>query len=137
MAENSINRISGKNILLAFLVSPLLTPATFYFTAAFTADSRSGINDPVSLFPMVFGLYTPFAYLATLIIGLPAFLIYRKLGWERLVCYSTGGAAMGLLTALLLFNFAISWSVNSVDYVWCALAGAVSATFFWVALYKV
>jgi hypothetical protein len=133
MAKNSTNQIGFKNILLAFFVSPLLTPATFFFAAA----SRSGIDDPVSLFPVVFALYVPFAYLATLIIGLPAFLIYRRLGWERLICYSTGGAALGLLTALLLFNFAISWSVNSVDYVWSALAGAVSATFFWVTLYKV
>jgi hypothetical protein len=133
MAKNSINQIGFKNILLAFFVSPLLTPATLFFTAA----SRSGISDPVSLFPMVFTLYAPFAYSATLIIGLPAFLIYKRLGWDRLICYSTGGAALGLLTAFLLFTFAISWPVNTADYVWCALAGAVSATFFWVAIFKV
>src|SRR5262249_34346020 len=100
MAENSINQIGGKNILLGFLVSPLLTPATFFFAAVI----RRGINDPVSLLPMVFILYAPFAYSATLVIGLPAFLIYRRLGWERLICYSTGGAAIDLLTAFLLFK---------------------------------
>src|SRR5215475_9974391 len=110
MAENSINQIGFKNIPLAFLVSPLLTPATFIFTATL----RSGINDPVSVFPKVFMLYGPFAYLTALIIGLPAFLIYRRLGWERLIYYSAGGAAIGLLTAFLIINFTISRSVNTV-----------------------
>src|SRR5215467_4057838 len=128
MAKISINRKGFKNIHLSFFVSPLLTPATFFFTAA----SRCGINDPVSPFPMVFMLYVPFAYLATSIISPPAFLIYynRRLGWKRLICYLTGGTAIGLLTAFLLFNFAISWSVNTVDYVCQALTGAVSATLF-------
>jgi hypothetical protein len=68
-------------------------------------------------------------------LGIPAFVLYRFLGLKNIVGYLLGGAAVGLVTAFLIFRFIVNWSVASGDYGWCALAGAISALMFWLIVY--
>ena len=123
--------MSYGRLVLAFLVSPLMTPLTFIVTVAYRGD----ISSRPEVIPVVFALYTPFAYLVAAALGIPAFLLFRRLGLNHLLFYVLGGAAIGLITALVILGLLTSWSVLLGDYVWCSVAGALSASMFWMILF--
>jgi hypothetical protein len=118
-------------VILALLLSPLMTPLIFLVVVF----SRRGVMSPLSLVLAVFALYAPFAYLATAVLGIPAFLMFRYLGWKNAFAFILGGMIIGFATALIVFQFFTDWSVLRGDYVWCAVAGGSSAFVFWVVLY--
>jgi len=80
-------------------------------------------------------LYGPFAYLTTVVLGIPAFLLFRAFAWKSLVAYIFGGGFIGLITASVVFKLWISWTVASSDFVSCVVAGALSALIFWLILH--
>jgi hypothetical protein len=120
-----------KRIILAFLVSPLIAPLTFLFAFIF----RSSPPPSASGLPVIFALYAPFAYAATAVLGIPMFFVFRALRWTNVLAYILGGALMGLVTSSVVFGLLINWTVGVGVFVWCAVAGAWSASVFWLVVY--
>ena len=120
-----------RRIILALLVSPLMTPLTFLLAFIF----RSSPPPSASGVPVIFALYTPFAYAATAVLGIPMFFVFRALKWTNVLAYILGGAVIGLVTASVIFGLLISWTVGSSIFVWCVVAGAWSASVFWLVVH--
>ena len=67
-------------IVAAFLIAPLATPLTFIVmgfirTGGFNADE-------VRIVVIIIGMY---AYLAVIVLGIPAFFIFRAMHWKNSV----------------------------------------------------
>ena len=115
-----------RRLLLAFLVAPLLTPLVFIVTVF----SRNGAAASLKGIAFIFVLYSPFAYLAETLFGVPVFLLYRFFNWKSFVAYGISGAMIGLIAMLVVSRIFIVWSVASGDFLWCVVAGVVSALAF-------
>ncbi len=110
-----------KRLIIAFTVSPLVTPlvlSVFDYTEGYYSS---------------FGVYALFAYLAVLLFGLPAFLIYRALRWTNSVLFVLGGGLIGYLVSMFIFE-----GYRVKEHLWCAVAGSLGACLsnnrVWVAL---
>jgi hypothetical protein len=113
-----------RRLIAAFLLAPWVTSAVF--AGALSPDARSfgGVL-------IVFILYAAFAYVAEVILGLPAFLIYRRLRWGGFISHGLGGVALGLLAAS---SVAVIYSpftrMAPGEFVLCMAAGAASGLTF-------
>ena len=116
----------ARRLLLAFVVAPLFTPLVFIFTTF----SRNALRPSLTEVAIIFSLYAPFAYLAEVLFGIPAFFLYRFFAWKSLLAYGIGGATIGLIAATAMLKFFNPWSVASGDFVWCLAAGVASALAF-------
>jgi hypothetical protein len=116
----------SRRLILAFLIAPLMTPLVFIVTVF----SRNAPAASLKGICLIFLLYTPFAYLAEGLIGIPAFLLFRFFNWNGFVVYCCGGALIALLAMFLISKLFITWSVPGGDFAWCMVAGAISALAF-------
>jgi hypothetical protein len=121
----SMNKL---RIIAAFILAPLMTPLTFIIAAFLRGNPLSSAHD----LGVIFVIYTPFAYLAVLVFGIPAFFLFRFLGFNGVIVHLLAGAAIGLVVSLFIFQVVVSWSVARGDYAWCAVAGGISALMFWL-----
>ncbi len=83
-------------IIAAFMIAPLATPLTFVVlgfirTGGFNADE-------VRIIVIFFGLY---AYLAVVVLGIPAFFIFRAMHWKNPVLFAIGGIIIGFVVSLI------------------------------------
>jgi hypothetical protein len=122
----------GIRIIAAFLLSPLMTPFVFILTIA----SRENLVVALESIPLLLLIYTPFAYVAMVVFGLPAFLLFRALGWSRFPTYIFAGALFGFITMWLIAKFIVDWTIDPTDYIWAAVAGASSGMVFSLILFK-
>jgi hypothetical protein len=106
-----------RRVIVAFLVAPLMTPLVLT------------VSNYVRGYGTLFLGYGIFAYFAATIFGVPAFLIYRALKWTNIFLFALGGALIGIIVSLPIY-----WEERG-EYVWCALAGAVSALVFRIIVY--
>jgi hypothetical protein len=107
-----------KRVIVAFIVSPLMTPlvlSVFDYTEGYYSS---------------FGVYALFAYLAVLLFGLPAFLIYRALGWTNSSLFVLGGGLIGYLVSMFIFE-----GYRVKEHLWCSVAGSLSALVFRTIVY--
>ena len=89
-----------KQLVIAFMVAPLMAlPA---YTAWFGLIEPKGFGMAVGkMFAM--GVYVlPVSYAATLLLGLPAYLMLRLLGWANPVAVTIIGFPLGLLVVAFL-----------------------------------
>ena len=76
-------------------------------------------------------MFGSFAYLATALFGIPAYIVFRALRWTRLFSFLVGGACIGLVASLFIMGFPFDDSLDRLgERAWCALAGALSALMF-------
>ncbi len=79
-----------KRIILGFALAPLAAPLTFDLMSGLEGYAR-GSGTSLGVMGAVFmaGYMAPYAYLATLLIGVPAYLLLRRYGtlslWELLL----------------------------------------------------
>src|ERR1700682_2432362 len=83
-------------IIAAFLIAPLATPLTFIVlgfirTGGFNADE-------IRIIVILIGLY---AYLAVVVLGIPAFFIFRAMHWKNPVLFAIGGLLIGFVVSLI------------------------------------
>jgi hypothetical protein len=90
--------------VVAFLVAPLIVPFVFYLP--FPGESTSASSPSVLglLFgPLIFSLYAlPIAYLSEFLLGLPAWMIFRRYGVRSLPAFAGAGALIGWLVNLAI-----------------------------------
>ena len=127
-----------KRIVVAFLIVPLVPPILFGITMAVWALITSWGIDPPSAYVVSIPIWAIFAvpvsYAAALGGGLPAFLLFRRMGWLSLkrIASATSiiGLAVGILVAML-FDFKIE-DGGAVAVVAVFLAfGAITGIAFW------
>ena len=133
--------MSKRRIVAAFLIAPLAAPVVFAVISI--ATHPSDIRDlslVVGQF-IVASLYViPFAYLATFLIGIPTWRIFRHYRVHSLSAFAVGGAFIGLFATLILGALAgtpITTLLNPLSPAWvrggvlaCVLAASASALAF-------
>ena len=84
-------------IVTAFLIAPLATPLTFIVLGLIRTG---GFNaDEIRIVVILFGMY---AYLAVVVLGIPAFFIFRAMHWKNPVLFAIGGILIGFVVSLIL-----------------------------------
>jgi hypothetical protein len=88
----------------AFLVAPLIVPFVFYLPFPGESAGASNPSTQGSLFgPLIFSVYAlPIAYLSEFLLGLPAWMIFRRYGVRSLPAFAGAGALIGWLVNLAL-----------------------------------
>ena len=93
-------------LLIALIVSPLVALIVFVIASlAFGA--------PLGELEMGLVFYVPFAYFVEIALGMPLFLLYRRLGWKNVFAFIAGGALIGTIIALPMMAF-FSWANETV-----------------------
>ena len=94
-----------------------MTPVVFI-----TADAISGELHSKQVW-LYFFVEGSFAYLAVLLFGVPAYLLYRTMRWTSVISFVLGGSLIGFLVSYLLLNL-------YGPVILFILAGALSALTF-------
>ena len=96
--------MSRRRTVVAFLVAPLIVPFVFYLP--FPGESASASNpSALSLLfgPLIYSLYAlPIAYIAEFLLGVPAWMVFRRYGVRSLLAFAATGAFIGWLVNLAL-----------------------------------
>jgi hypothetical protein len=129
--------------IFAYLVAPLGAPISFTIWNKVTTESTSFIDILFSL-PGLVRYATPIAYIATLLLGMPAILILSR---KRCLTFPTtviAGTLIGAITGLLIGFYIAGYDITGmVDYfnfdlmsiyVPSTIAGMVSAAIYWTIL---
>jgi hypothetical protein len=118
----------ARRLLLAFFVAPLLP----VLISAWMSHLNHG-NHPISMFILIGAMF----YAVEIVIGLPAYLLFRRRQHHLLWAYALAGFCILLLPALsaLLYRcFEKACEPFEVVYnaTWLGLLGAVTAAIFWL-----
>jgi hypothetical protein len=113
-------------ISVGFMVAPMV--AVIVFTVGIAV--LNGTLEKIGISEFVIGAFLlvgPWAYAIGLILGLPLFLLLRKVNFVKAwIFFITGGIA-GLLAGLYLLN----GSAHDSKTILCSLGGGLSAATFW------
>ena len=129
---------TGRRLLLAFLVAPLAAPVAYVLATLAVQLFGSGAASVQSALDLVIGVFVlgaPTAYAAALLVGVPTYVVLRKLGLVRRWTLWLAGAAIGAAGAATLTPW-LRGAPFSIDFPWWtgALLGFVSAEVFWRVL---
>ncbi len=126
---------------LAFLLAPLGTPISLAVWQGIAINPR-GFNLILSALPGFLIYATPVAYIATLLLGIPAYLLLLRKRWLMLPTVIFVGTLIGALAGLAAGYYIAGYDFNQVVgyftvdlmsiYAPSAIAGMVSAGMFWV-----
>lgn len=120
----------------AFLVVPLVPSVLFaVLVSVFELVSGGLLLLPAVIysFPIWLMFALPVSYFAAVVVGIPAFLVFRHFGWLFLPWLVLGASAIGVVTGLVIaFLFTSSHPLElGVIVLLFALFGAVSGYAFW------
>lgn len=114
----------NRRLIAAFLAAPLITSVVF---AAGLFSSLTSLKSVV----IIFLLYAAVAFVVEAILGLPAYLIFRRFHWQGFIAYGLGGTAISLISILFV---AIIYSpftrVTLNEFALCIFAGAIAGLSF-------
>src|SRR5437588_4991997 len=113
--------------IAAFLFAPLMTPIVIMAYDLF----RHVLLDFRQV-PFYFMAYGAFAYVATLLFGIPALLLFRWLRWTNILLFIMGGAVIGLIVSMFVMEgYTLEYFMQRIgERMLCAAAGALSALTF-------
>ncbi len=89
LTPTAVDRLQ-KRVIAGFVVAPLAAPVAFDVMSSFGRSGHAAAPSLGVLGPILLvGYLAPYAYLATLLIGVPAYLLLRRYGtlslWEMLL----------------------------------------------------
>ncbi len=113
-------------LLLAFLISPLLVPLAIY-VATLMAYGVDAYNTENTLITMVNSIW--YTYVLVLIFGAPSLYLLKKKQADTVLYLSLTGAAIGLLSAVLMSI--LSGSFNEALYFLFGSSGLAFGALFW------
>lgn len=127
-----------KRIIVAFLIVPLVPALLFGITMAIWGFTSSwGIDPPIThvLIAPIWSMYAlPVAYAATLALGVPAFLLFRRLGWLSPSALTFGASIIGIAigaAVALLFDFTAAAALAGVVLAFGIYGAITGAAFSW------
>jgi hypothetical protein len=125
-------------ILKAFLAASVVT--ALFFTVVYTVwwmldSQKPDWHGSAEIFYDILSLFVLYGLsgaLVTLLIGLPTYLFYRRLGWQSRMAFALGGAAIGCGTAIILSVLGIAMFLGSTPILaaFCSIAGLLSSLAF-------
>lgn len=127
------HRRSPYRTVLAFLIAPIVSAGVWYVLRLGLLAVANGTlhwrADVVALLvgAVLFGI--PVAAVVTWVLGAPAYLALRRLGWLRLKVVLAAGAVLGLVTAALVA--ARTEDSSLLHPVLAAVVGTAGAGFWW------
>ncbi len=111
-------------IVLAFIVAPIIVPIVFSAPALIhfhVLDFLAGI--------FMLSIYAlPVAYIFELLIGVPAWILFRIFRLKSLLAFALGGAVIGLLVDVIMkiaSKSLFDWESGDALYVLAALGSAL------------
>jgi hypothetical protein len=98
--------IDYPRLIIALFVSPQVSLVVFIVASlAFGA--------PLGELEMGLVFYVPFAYFVEIILGMPLFLLSRRLRWKNVFAFIGGGALIGITIGLPMMVF-FDWANETV-----------------------
>jgi len=128
-----------RRAVVGFIAAPALGVLAWAFLVAALAPDQA---EALSQLPSALVFSLVYAYAAGIVLGIPAFLIYRRFRIDSFMAYALGGFLGGTLLGSFLFGFADSAeSMNprlASALLWLAVGfgGAIGAAFFWALVIK-
>ena len=127
-----------KRIVVAFLIVPLVPALLFGITmAGWGFTSSWGLDPPITdvlIVPIWSMLALPVAYAATLALGVPAFLLFRRVGWLSPSALAAGASIIGIAIGAcvaLLFDFTAVAALAGVALMFGIYGAITGAAFSW------
>ena len=136
--------MSQRNASIGFLLAPLAPSIMFSVGALLLGISGDSLL-PISITDYLFVMFIWFlyaiavAYPATLLIGIPGYFVYKKIGLKSLKAYLIGGFILGALAPLTLMPiFGVPETLNFNYWVFLisGLFGTVTCITFWLIVIK-
>lgn len=136
--------MSQRNVVIGFILAPL-APSVFFAIGALVLGASSDIPLELPLSGYLLGLLIWFlyaivvAYPATLIIGIPGYLLYKKLGLSDLKSYLIGGVSLGALAPfglMPIFGITETLNLNYWVFLISSFFGSVTCVTFWLIAIK-
>jgi hypothetical protein len=121
---------------MAFLIAPLIIPVGLSLAAVISpGDSPVSFGDFLGLLAL-FSLYAlPTAYFIELLLGVPAWLFFRRHGIRAWSAFATGGAILGLLySAIYSVAKYVAVKTMGYDFVRHPLTRDIDPLSLWLAL---
>lgn len=123
---------------MAFLGAPLIVPLVFYLPFPEESFGTGHFSWLSLLSPLIYAPYAlAISYIAELLLGVPAWMVFRRCGVRSLPAFAAAGALMGWLVNLGIVaptgNLATWHLFNILDDPYisiCIVAGASSAVLF-------
>ena len=116
--------VTERRVLAAFLVAPLVVPIVFSASAFVPFHWRDYFT---TLLVMAFYVL-PAAYLFEILLGIPAWVIFRVCHLRSVVAFAVGGAVIGLLVDIIMkmpSKTVGEWNLDDILYVGAALGSAL------------
>jgi len=127
--------------IIAFLIAPLGAPVTFNVWSGIAFDPRS-FSEILSALPRLFRYATPLAYIATLLLGIPAILILSRNMWLTFPAIVFVGTLIGTIIGLFTGFYIGGYDINGVVdyftfdlisiYAPSTISGMVCSIIYWV-----
>ena len=129
-----------KRVVAALLIVPLVPALLFGITMAIWGlVSPFGIDSPVAHLASIpiWSIYAlPVSYAAALVVGVPAFFLFRHLGWLTLKGIMSGASIIGLAIGVAVAMLFDQRDVSLVGVVLAFIAfGATTGSAFWWMVY--
>jgi hypothetical protein len=122
----------GFRIFVALILAPAVFPLGAYVYSLVQSPTESSVASVAAF--MVPALFT---YPTTFLLGLPTFLIFRTLHWQRWWQYALGGAVIGAIIAVAIAALSLPFGTDASSFLMAfpfACIGFVSAVVFWLIL---
>jgi hypothetical protein len=116
--------VDKRRTVLAFIVAPLVVPPVFAVPALVPFHGRDYLT--ILIVMSIYGL--PVAYLFEILLGIPAWLLFRACRFESLLAFALGGAVIGLVVDGIMKTASKTlheWSLADTLYVLAALGSAL------------
>ncbi len=136
--------MSQRNAVIGFILAPL-APSVFFAIGALILGMSSDVPSNLSLSGYLLGSLIWFiyaivvAYPVTLIIGVPSYLLCKKLGITNFKSYLIGGVLLGGLAPFSLVLIVAISEILNFNY-WLFLIssffGAITCATFWLITVK-
>lgn len=114
-----------KRTVLGFALAPALLPLGALLVAL---AQKWALEDSLT----IAAIYAAFTYSAAVVLGTPAYLLFRRTGWRRWWQYALAGIAIGLAFLLLLRIVDSRGVVDLPALIFFTAGGAASTTLFWI-----
>lgn len=116
-------------LVLAFFISPLPAPLTYYLLA--TLLQKTGGSLSLDNIVMIYLIGLPLSYLAVLIVGIPVYSLVILLNLRSITWYLLGGVESGLIIWFLISIF-FGHGYYLLPFISLAISGAISGIVFFI-----
>jgi len=99
-------KLFSKKEILGFIAAPLIAPLSFSFSVSFADIGKYDNFLEAILIIMLIG--TPISYLVTIFIGIPLYLLFKRLNYVGLISLSLGGLLCVSIALLLMIGGSIT-----------------------------